>query len=457
VVMFPAILLLHAWWRRGRIARADLLASAPFFAVSLILGLVAVSFQFHRAFGGEALPVIGFFPRLAAAGLAIGFYFSKCVLPFGLIPNYPRWEVDPPTVLQFLPWVAIAAVIFGLVSLGRWGGASPRRQIASANEDSAKANEASRGRVAPPKAVKDAIFGLGWFLLFLLPVLGFVPMSYQRISWVADHLAYVPLVGIVGLGAAAISKFEIRNSKFGSIVIAALLAALAISARQYAGIFQSATALWTYTIKHNPQSWLGYSNLGIEVRAGGRPAEAIALYQRALAIRPDDAETHNNLGIALADLGRVQESMDHYEQALRLRPDFAEVYGNEGNLLLKTGRVDEAMERFQKALLIDPELAGVRNELGNALARQGRIDDAIVQYREAARIDPGFVKAEGNLANALSQAGRYAEAIAHFERVLELDPSSVVAHYNFGLTLRALGRMDEARAQWRLAAQLNRH
>ena len=42
VVLFPLVILLYAWWRRGRIGWNDLKTSLPFFGVSLLLGLITI-------------------------------------------------------------------------------------------------------------------------------------------------------------------------------------------------------------------------------------------------------------------------------------------------------------------------------------------------------------------------------------------------------------------------------
>ena len=48
-VMLPMLLLLLAWWQRGRIAKSDLLKTAPHFALSITFGLMSVWYQTHQA------------------------------------------------------------------------------------------------------------------------------------------------------------------------------------------------------------------------------------------------------------------------------------------------------------------------------------------------------------------------------------------------------------------------
>ena len=66
--------------------------------------------------------------------------------------------------------------------------------------------------------------------------------------------------------------------------------------------------------------------------------EAIAHYQEALEIEPNDADAHNNLGLALAGRGQIDEAMAQYHEALKIRPDFAEAHINLGLALAGRGR-----------------------------------------------------------------------------------------------------------------------
>jgi hypothetical protein len=114
-VPLPVALLGLAWWRRGRPNWRDIQRSLPFFAVSLLLGLVTIWFQYHRAIVTEVVRDDSLPARLAGAGWAIWFYLYKALFPFNLGFVYPRWVIDPGLFLSWLPpglWLAVLAAFW---------------------------------------------------------------------------------------------------------------------------------------------------------------------------------------------------------------------------------------------------------------------------------------------------------------------------------------------------------
>ena len=69
----------------------------------------------------------------------------------------------------------------------------------------------------------------------------------------------------------------------------------------------------------------------------------MARYQRALALKPDDAEAHNNLGIRAHGEGELGDAVAHYQRALALKPDYAEAHNNLGTVLRAQGNFAAAV------------------------------------------------------------------------------------------------------------------
>ena len=61
--------------------------------------------------------------------------------------------------------------------------------------------------------------------------------------------------------------------------------------------------------------------------------EALELFQRLIALHPEDAATYSNMGIALIFLGRNDEALQHFDQALALNPTLENVRANRETLL----------------------------------------------------------------------------------------------------------------------------
>lgn len=71
--------------------------------------------------------------------------------------------------------------------------------------------------------------------------------------------------------------------------------------------------------------------------------KAIASYDKALEITPDDDEAWYNRGIALRKLGRLEDAIASFDKALEIKPDKHIAWYNRGNVLDDLGRLEEAI------------------------------------------------------------------------------------------------------------------
>jgi len=423
VVMMPVLLLLLAWYRRARVGGADVRRSAPFFVLSLVLGLVTVYHQHENAIGSADVRPEGALSRLAGTGWAVWFYLAKDLLPLDLSMIYPRWEVDPHWLPAWGPLLGLAAV----------------------------AAVAWRYRAGWGRPV---LVALGSFVVMLVPVLGLIAMSFHRHSLVSDHLQYVALIApialVVGASAAALRRLEAGEGT------ATLVTVLALSALtwQRTRVFESEWTLWTDTLAKNPRAWAAHDNLGEALFHMGKLDEAVSHHREALRLEPDAPEPHNNLGRALAELGEYEEAEAHYAQAIRLEPGMAEPHNNLALALAKQGNYESAERHYADALRLDPDYPDAHNNLGLLLAARRRDDQAEAQYRRAIVLKPSYVEAHSNLGNLLVRRGQLQEAVAHLASAVRLEPERAEVHNNLGLALAALGKHEEGMAQYAEALRL---
>jgi tetratricopeptide (TPR) repeat protein len=196
-------------------------------------------------------------------------------------------------------------------------------------------------------------------------------------------------------------------------------------------------------------------NLGEALQADGRLPEAIASYDRAIALEPDYAPAYNNLGTALRASGRLNDAAAAYRRALSLREEYPEAHYNLANVLTDQGKATEAADHFRIALQAIPGSADVHNNLGIALMAEGRRDEAIAEFRSATAADPDAAKAHRNLADALASAHRNDEAIDEFRLAAKLAPADGAIRYDLGSLLLELDRTEEAIQEFRVSLTLN--
>lgn len=149
---------------------------------------------------------------------------------------------------------------------------------------------------------------------------------------------------------------------------------------------------------------------------------AEALYQKAIAVAPDNESLRFNLGIVLQSLGQITNAETQYREALRVDPDFSEAHNNLGELLLKQDEPDKAITQFQAAIHGKPNYPLAHNNLAVAYRQVGKTDQAITNFQQALQEQPDYWRAHYNLGKTYLSENNYAYAIDEFQAVLKLRP-----------------------------------
>lgn len=431
-VTLPAALLVIIWWQRGKVGSRDIIPLLPWFAFSIVAGLMTAWVE-RTIIGasGEAFD-LNLWQRVLLAGQVAWFYFGKLIWPANLMFIYPRWDMTTASIGHYLGIITALAllVIF-------W-----------------RIRHRNRGPLAA-------------MLLFggtLFPALGFFNVYPFKFSYVADHFQYLACIAVIASLSAGLSQLVTRTFVIPLWVRCAIAVVLTstLGARswQQAHHYRDNITLYRTTLEQNPACWLASYNLGMELADLGQTYEAIDLYRETLRLKPDYAEVHANLGMALSALpGGLNEAIEELEKAVQIKPELLVAQNNLGNFLTQVpGRRQEAIAYFEEVLRHDPAHAGARFNLGRVLLHfPSRENEALHQFEEAAQLKPDYWQAHYQVGTMLIRQRRdFDRAVASFEKVLEIKPDVAEAHFRLGqLHTYETGRRDEAIKHLQRTLQLN--
>jgi glycosyl transferase, family 25 len=102
------------------------------------------------------------------------------------------------------------------------------------------------------------------------------------------------------------------------------------------------------------------SSQALELYRQQRLEEALAVFDKLLALSPNAVEAHYNRATILGSLDRFDEALTSYDKVLALKPDFVFALNNRGWLLQKLRRYDDALASYDKALAIAPDYTAAK-------------------------------------------------------------------------------------------------
>lgn len=406
-VTLPFALLLLDYWPLQRFGNTDIESTArqlsfakavtekiPLFILSVVTSYVTVIAQ-HAAGATRSAAQIGFAARISNAIVAYATYLWKLLWPARLTPVYPHPG-------DSLPGWQIAVSLSALVAITAFARRSSKKYF---------------------------LAGWLWFLGIIFPSIGLVQVGDQAM---ADRFAYIAEIGIlvaVVWGLADFFDAKRVPIAWRPLPAVAALAFFAVFTHRQIAYWHSSYNLWTHALAITQNNFVAEDNLAGALVLRGEAEAAYPHFSAASRINPQDPMSRSNLGAYAQTHGNLQEALAQYNRVIALTSDpalLAQVYANRGSVLRDLGDDASARQSLDEALRLNPNQFNAWLGLGLLAEKQGGYEEAAFDLGRSVELQP---TAEGylQLGRVLAQINRKSDAIAAYGNALKIDPEMTEA------------------------------
>jgi|GEM_PF-6422500 len=310
--------------------------------------------------------------RVPVAAAAITHYVSKFVAPVNLVPIYPRWPVDPSVNLFDLRYV-VSLIALLVAAMLAW---CYRRKLSV-----------------------FVFWGAAFFLLAILPMLGFKYFNFLQFSFVSDHFVYHATPGFFLLVGLLLDRLCGKNRASAStgdnattsdaqaspsagramavyLVTVGMLVICSWLTFQQNKVWKNGITFWEHTLTCNPDCFPGQWNLGNHYTRQHDYATALSYYREAARILDTHVWSRQYCARCCKELGRPDEALMYYQDAIDVAAKtkrFAlDVRLEYAKYLSQLGKLQEAQVEYAKILKQRPhhkEAAMATRNLQNKIDR----------------------------------------------------------------------------------------
>ncbi|MEO8128217.1 MAG: tetratricopeptide repeat protein [Bryobacteraceae bacterium] len=220
----------------------------------------------------------------------------------------------------------------------------------------------------------------------------------------------------------------------------------------------------------------------------GKTAEAIQLFEKALAANPQSADARFNLALAylhnrqfdetirvvsvsnrlraedyalLGAAHRAKGSFDtaaiNMRRAVAMQPGNSDFAYDLALTLIDAGKSAEAVRLLESAAAKPEAPAKVFGALGMASFMNGNLPRAELAYAKAIKMEPGAADLHASLGDVWFGSGDFRKAAAEYTAATRLDPANPDYHNKAGRNLLRLDQTAAAEAEFRNALAADPH
>jgi len=161
---------------------------------------------------------------------------------------------------------------------------------------------------------------------------------------------------------------------------------------------------------------------GITLFDAGQYNEALAEFNAALAIDPNQPGILARAGDCYLKLNRNEEALEAYDKALALDSGDASLYAQKGVVLSRLGKAEESQEMFTKSAQLDPAGAGMNfYNLGVTMYNASEMDKAADAFKRSVAADPNYAESYYLLGMSLANdEAQFPAAVEAFKKYIEI-------------------------------------
>jgi tetratricopeptide (TPR) repeat protein len=162
----------------------------------------------------------------------------------------------------------------------------------------------------------------------------------------------------------------------------------------------------------------------------GKLQEAAVMYEKFLALEPNNPDALHNLGVIAAQFQRPDIAIELIRRSLIHRPNYPEGFKNLALILKQQGNLKDAKQLLHSALSLDPKNSICRYQLGSILYQQKLLIEAENTINIAIQYDSNNYLAYNLLGVILQDQGLLEKAIKKYRKAIRINPDYYDAYYN---------------------------
>ncbi len=375
MVVIPGALIMLSFWHGHKLGtktdyKTLLIRILPFCILACACAYIAISVQASGDFGRLAgqLPLS---KRIAFLPHVIGHYLAST-----FSPNDLKLFNLYPTTTPSLWWSIIL-----------WGGGVAVIALCH------------RLKLHLP------LFGIGWFLCFLLPVMGFIPVSEH---YVASRYAYIPQIGLFIAAAGIIHHFLLKKNNatlfnLAKLASVASILLLTILGHRQLSYWKDGITLFSHEVKLTPKDQKAWIQLGISLGSKNHINESIQAFRTAATLPGNKYAAHTNLALQLYKQGDLKSAAASFEIATQANQiDSSLAHRMLANIHFKQKRIDQGIKTLREALLLFPNDPAMISDLATALGLiKHQYKESIDLFKKARILDPNSTLIQANEAKVI--------------------------------------------------------